>query len=80
MKAEKFLTEASTSFHMHLIQKKLMQYHHGYFMGAGLALFLVGFTAQFLSNSQVTVLQALTVLGALLLGWGTGRCDQKACT
>lgn len=65
---------------MHLIQKKLMNYHHGYFMGAGLALFLVGFTAQFLLEGySVSVLQALTVLGALLLGWGTGRCDQKAC-
>ncbi len=66
---------------MHLIQKKLMQYHHGYFMGAGLALFLVGFGAQLLLEGySVGVFQALTVLGALLLGWGTGRCDQKACS
>lgn len=67
---------------MHRIQKKLMQYHHGYFMGIGLGLFLIGFMTQFVLRPEtlsIDSFQILTVLGALLLGYGTGRCDQKAC-
>lgn len=68
---------------MHWIQKKLMEYHHGYFMGAGLGLFLFGFAVQMFVLPQTlrpASFQVLTVLGALLLGYGTGRCDQKACS
>lgn len=68
---------------MHWIQKKLMQYHHGYFMGTGLGLFLIGFVVQLTlkpENLEIQSFQILTVLGALLLGYGTGRCDQKACS
>ena len=67
---------------MHWIQKKLMNYHHGYFMGIGLGLFIIGFITQIFYSPQSlepNSFQILTVLGALLLGYGTGRCDQKAC-
>ncbi|AOV95199.1 hypothetical protein AQV86_04750 [Nanohaloarchaea archaeon SG9] len=67
---------------MHWIQKKMMDYHHGYFMGVGLGLFLFGFAVQvFLlpEGLRPESFQLLTVIGALLLGYGTGRCDQKAC-
>jgi len=56
-----------------------MDYHHGYFMGLGLLMFLAGFLLQFYFRPDVLALgsfQFLTVLGALILGWGTGRCDQ----
>lgn len=67
---------------MHWIQKKLMKYHHGYFMGIGLGLFVIGFIIQVILRPETLNLesfQILTVIGALLLGYGTGRCDQKAC-
>jgi hypothetical protein len=59
-----------------------MNYHHGYFMGIGLGLFLIGFIVQVFVRPEtlkIDSFQVLTVLGALLLGYGTGRCDQKAC-
>lgn len=67
---------------MHWIQHILMKIHHGYFMAAGLGIFLTGFLFQLFQNPEVLAIhnvQILTVLGALLLGYGTGRCDQK-CT
>lgn len=67
---------------MHWIQKKLMKYHHGYFMGIGLGLFVIGFIIQVVLRPETLKFdsfQILTVIGALLLGYGTGRCDQKAC-
>jgi hypothetical protein len=66
---------------MNRIQRKLMEYHHGYFMALGLSMFLVGFLLQFFSKLELlhpSSFQLLTVLGALILGWGTGRCDQCA--
>lgn len=66
---------------MNIVQKKLMPYHHGYFMAVGLAVFLTGFILQFFLQPEILSpgsFQLLTVLGALILGWGTGRCDQ--CT
>jgi len=66
---------------MHWIQKKMLNYHHGYFMAIGLGLFLAGFGIQLYSASELLSpesFQILTVIGALLLGYGTGRCDQ--CT
>jgi hypothetical protein len=65
---------------MHWIQKKLMRYHHGYFMAVGLGIFLLGFVLQAAFSQEALELssfQVLTVVGALVLGWGTGRCDQK---
>lgn len=67
---------------MNIVQKKLLNYHHGYFMAIGLALALVGIVLQLIREPALLhprYFQILTVLGALLLGWGTGRCDQKAC-
>ena len=52
-------------------------------MGIGLGLFLIGLALQLLFSRETLGLnsyQILTVVGALLLGWGTGRCDQKACS
>ena len=66
---------------MNIVQEKLMNYHHGYFMAIGLTLFLMGFFLQILTEPKVlhpSSFQVLTVIGALLLGWGTGRCDQCA--
>jgi len=66
---------------MNIIQKKMLKYNHGYFMALGLVMFLIGFGAQLFSNLKILMpesFQILTVLGALLLGYGTGRCDQ--CT
>jgi membrane protein implicated in regulation of membrane protease activity len=66
---------------MNVIQEKMLEYNHGYFMAIGLAVFLTGFILQVVYVPQVLQLsyfQLLTVLGALLLGYGTGRCDQ--CT
>jgi uncharacterized membrane protein YedE/YeeE len=65
---------------MHWVQKKMMKYQHGYFMAGGLALFLIGFALQLVFSQetlQVRSFQLLTVIGGLLLGYGTGRCDQK---
>lgn len=56
-----------------------MDYHHGYFMAAGLAVFLTGFALQFVFYPEILrpySFQIFTVVGALLLGWGTGRCDE----
>ena len=67
---------------MNVIQRKLMNYHHGIFMTIGLISFLAGFTLQVSKSPETLTLesyQVLTVIGALILGWGTGRCDQKAC-
>ncbi|MFO7793490.1 MAG: hypothetical protein R6V35_00750 [Candidatus Nanohaloarchaea archaeon] len=66
---------------MNIIQKKLMEYNHGYFMAIGLTVFMIGFFLQLLVDPTVlhpASFQILTVLGALILGWGTGRCDQCA--
>lgn len=66
---------------MNTIQRKMLEYNHGYFMAIGLAMFLTGFLVQFSTNLELLMphsFQILTVLGALLLGYGTGRCDQ--CT
>lgn len=65
---------------MQRVQKELMRIHHGYFMALGLGMFLAGFTLQFMFNQRIlsfSSFQLLTVIGALLLGYGTGRCDQK---
>ena len=65
---------------MHWIQKKLMKYHHGYFMAVGLGVFLLGIILQLflsLETLEISSFQLLTVIGSLLLGYGTGRCDQK---
>jgi len=59
----------------------MMDYHHGYFMAVGLAIFLIGFSLQIVDARELlhpTSFQILTVIGALLLGYGTGRCDQSA--
>jgi len=64
---------------MNIIQEKLMNYNHGYFMAIGLTVFMIGFFLQLLVEPSVlhpASFQILTVLGALILGWGTGRCDQ----
>ena len=66
---------------MNIVQEKMLEYNHGYFMAIGLTVFLIGFTLQVLQVPQVlqpSYYQVLTVLGALVLGYGTGRCDQ--CT
>ena len=66
---------------MNVIQEKMLEYNHGYFMAIGLAVFIIGFSLQVLQVPQVlqpSYYQLLTVLGALVLGYGTGRCDQ--CT
>jgi hypothetical protein len=66
---------------MNFIQEKLLEYHHGYFMAIGLVLFFTGFIAQLLRAPMLwhpMTFQFLTVLGGLILGYGTGRCDQ--CT
>ena len=52
-------------------------------MAAGLGMFLLGFVLQVSFSQEVLELssfQVLTVVGALVLGWGTGRCDQKCVT
>ena len=58
-----------------------MNYHHGWFMAIGLVLGLLGVLNQFLSGSKLyyPLNIVLIGLGGLILGWGTGRCDQKAC-
>lgn len=64
---------------MNFVQKKLMEYHHGYYMAIGLVIFMTGFFLQVLTEPEVLhpySFQILTVIGALVLGWGTGRCDQ----
>jgi hypothetical protein len=64
---------------MNFIQEKLLEYHHGYFMAIGLVLFFTGFFLQILKAPSLwdpMLFQHLTVLGALILGYGTGRCDQ----
>lgn len=50
-------------------------------MAIGLVLGLLGSLNQFLSGSKLyyPLNIVLIGLGALILGWGTGRCDQKAC-
>jgi hypothetical protein len=58
-----------------------MEYNHGYFMAVGLTVFMLGFFLQFFVEPSILhpgSFQLLTVLGALTLGWGTGRCDQCA--
>jgi hypothetical protein len=65
---------------MNIIQKKLMKYHHGYFMALGLLIGLTAIGAKILMNEPVTIYDMFAVLGALTLGYGTGRCDQKTCS
>lgn len=65
---------------VNVVQKKLMKYHHGYFMAISLLVGLLGVVAKIVIGGKVTLYDILAVIGALILGYGTGRCDQKACS
>lgn len=58
-----------------------MEFHHGWFMAIGLVLGLSGALIQFVSGFKYyyPLNVVLIGLGALILGWGTGRCDERAC-
>lgn len=64
------------------LQQKLLGYDHGYFMAAGLGVFILGFMLRFspILPELNFVSMAAMVLGALTLGYGTGHCDQKTCS
>lgn len=81
LESESFKFQLIELISMNVIQEKMLEYNHGYFMAIGLGVFLIGFVLQVLQVPQVlqpSYYQLLTVLGALVLGYGTGRCDQ--CT
>lgn len=60
------------------LQEKLLDYSHGWFMGIGLLLFLAGFAVDIeLVDTSFQYTKQLMVIGALVLGYGTGRCDEK---
>ncbi|MFB6202980.1 MAG: hypothetical protein ABEK01_00660 [Candidatus Nanohaloarchaea archaeon] len=64
---------------MNRIQEKLLEYPPWPFMAGGLLIFLAGFMVQITTQPDfLTWYQVLTVLGALVLGYGTGRCDAGA--
>ena len=65
---------------MNRIQKKLMEFHHGYFLAIGFVTAMAGFSSLYIQGlNSFGAAEAATVLGALILGYGTGRCDQKSC-